>query len=191
MLGVKLEYGFWIFQDSQYVRVLNFQVYTGFTYFCKYDRVLNIRPDAVMEGFWILQVSQYARVLNFQVFTGFTYFCKYDRVLNISPDAVMEGLWIFQVSKYTKFLHMQVVHKVLNMPEYGWIIPEKKLFWLWQSSAFALSKFHRVLNMPLVLNMPGLRLWQIVNMRGLHRVLNIPEYTWICLNNASKWLNMP
>ena len=31
--------------------VLNFQGYTGFSYFHKYDRVLNIRRDAVIEGF--------------------------------------------------------------------------------------------------------------------------------------------
>ena len=26
---------------------------------------------------------------------------------------------MFQDSKYIRFLHMQVLHKVLNMPEYG------------------------------------------------------------------------
>ena len=47
--------GFWIFQDYQYVRVLNF---------CKYKRVLNMHQDAIMEGFWILQDSKYARFLH-------------------------------------------------------------------------------------------------------------------------------
>ena len=172
--------GFWISRFTQglpiFVNMIGFWIYVRMqlwkgSEYCRFPS---------MPGFWISRFSQ-----------GLPIFVNMIGVLNIRPDAVMEGLWIFQVSKYTKFLHMQVLHKVLNMPEYGWIIPEKKLFWLWQSSAFALSKFHRVLNMPLVLNMPGLRLWQIVNMRGLHRVLNIPEYTWICLNNASKCLNMP
>ena len=35
----------------KYVRVLNFQGYTGFNYFHKYDRVLNMGQDAIMEGF--------------------------------------------------------------------------------------------------------------------------------------------
>ena len=39
-------------------------------------------------------------------------------------NAITEGLWIFQDSEYAKFLHMQALHKILNMPEYGWIIPE-------------------------------------------------------------------
>ena len=36
-------------------------------------------------------------------------------------DAIMEGFWILQDSEYARFLRMQAVHKVLNMPEYGWI----------------------------------------------------------------------
>ena len=39
-------------------------------------------------------------------------------------DAIMEGFWIFQDSKYARFLQMQVLHKVLNMPEYGWKMSE-------------------------------------------------------------------
>ena len=63
----------------------------------------------------------------------------------------------------------------MNMAEYA----------LWQGSEYAWSKFHRVLNKPQVLNMPGFRIWQ-----SLQRVLNVPEYAlisqyaWICLNNT-------
>ena len=39
----------------EYARVLNFQGYTGYTYFHKYDSVLNMRPGGIMEGFWIFQ----------------------------------------------------------------------------------------------------------------------------------------
>ena len=42
---------FGIFHNCQYASVLNSQGYTGFTYFRKYDRVLNRRQDAIMEGF--------------------------------------------------------------------------------------------------------------------------------------------
>ena len=38
-------------------------------------------------------------------------------------DAIMEGFWILKDSEYARFLRMQVLQKVLNMPEYGWIIP--------------------------------------------------------------------
>ena len=56
---------------------------------------------------------------------------KYVRVLNIrkslviwpSSEYALEGFWIFQDSEYTKFLRLQVLQKVLNMPEYGWIMP--------------------------------------------------------------------
>ena len=35
-----------------------------------------------------------------------------------------------------------------------------KLFWLWQGSEYVLSNFRMVLNMTLVLDMPGFRIWQ-------------------------------
>ena len=35
------------------------------------------------------------------------------------PEAIMEGFWLFQDSEYAAFLCVQVLHKVLNMPEYG------------------------------------------------------------------------
>ena len=37
-----------IIPDCQYARVLNFQGYTGFKYFRKYDRVLSWRRNAIM-----------------------------------------------------------------------------------------------------------------------------------------------
>ena len=43
--------GFLIFQDLKYARVLNFQGYTGFTYFRKYYSALNMCRAAIMEGF--------------------------------------------------------------------------------------------------------------------------------------------
>ena len=69
----------------------------------KYVRVLNI--CCVFSLIW--QGSQYA--------SG----CNYERVLNIPG---------FRASR---FLRMEALHKVSNMPEYGWIMP-----------------YGRVLNMP-------------------------------------------
>ena len=56
----------WIFQDCQNASVLNFQGYTRFNYFRKYDMVLNICRDASVEGFWIFQFSKYAKFLHMQ-----------------------------------------------------------------------------------------------------------------------------
>ena len=44
---------------------------------------------------------------------------------------------------------------------------------------YAWSTFHRVLNKPAVLSMPGLSICQI---RGYVRVTKDAEYAWICLN---------
>ena len=124
------------------------------------------------------------RVLNMSEFWIFVNFRKYDRVLNMCRDIIMEGFWIFQDSKYVKFLHMQALHKVLNVPEYRWVIT-----------------YGRLLNMPgqrstvPVLNQPGLRiwtrLWRSEGYKGCWICLNKSEYAlimshyeWICLNNA-------
>ena len=48
---------------------------------------------------------------------------KYDRVLNMRRDAIMEGFRIFQDSEYARFLRMQASDKLLNIAEYGWIMP--------------------------------------------------------------------
>ena len=60
-----------------------------------------------------VQDVQYASVLYFHGYTGFTYFLKYDRVLKMRRNTIMEA-----------WLQMQTLHKVLNMPEYGWMMPE-------------------------------------------------------------------
>ena len=52
----------------------------------------------------------------------FVNFRKNDRVLNIGRNAIMEGFWIFQDSEYAMFMR-KVLHKVLNMPQYSWIMP--------------------------------------------------------------------
>ena len=38
-------------------------------------------------------------------------------------DSIMEEFWMFQDSKYARFLRMQALHKVVNMPDYSWIMP--------------------------------------------------------------------
>ena len=58
---------------------------------------------------------------------------------------------------------------------------------LWQSSGYVRSTFHRALNKPPVLNMPGLRIWQDCEWA---RVTKGAEYAWISLNNVSGWVEM-
>ena len=58
--------GFWIFQDCQYPMVLNFEGYSGFSYFHSYDKVLSMRQNIIMEGFWIFQDFKYASFLQMQ-----------------------------------------------------------------------------------------------------------------------------
>ena len=53
--------------NCQYAWVLNFQVYTGFTNFCKYGKVLNMHWDAIMEGLSIFQDFEYVRFLYVQI----------------------------------------------------------------------------------------------------------------------------
>ena len=62
-------------------------------------------------------------VLNMSEFWVFVNFRKYDRVLKMRQDTIMEGFGIFQDSEYARFLSIQVLHKILNMPEYDWIMP--------------------------------------------------------------------
>ena len=93
--------GVWIFYDCQYARVLNFQDYTGFTYFRKYDKVLNMRWNAIIERFWIFQASTYARFLHMQAphkvlnMPEYTWInCSNNaRLLNI-PGQSFKGFWI-------------------------------------------------------------------------------------------------
>ena len=145
-----------------------------------------------MSDFWVLHNCQYARILNFWGYTWCFFFWKYIEVLNTCQDAIMEGFWIFQDFKFARFLHIQVLCKFLNMPDFGWIMPEFKLFWLWQRSEYAWSKFHKVLSLPPVLNMPGFGIWQgcELNMWG-YTSCWISQNALIMLNNVSVYLNMP
>ena len=104
----------------------------------------------------------------------------------------MERFWIFQDSKYVRFLHVQALHKVLYMPEYGWITPEQ--------TVVTLTRFWiclvKVLNMLPVLKMTELGIWQRcdyarvtqgacwIYLNNPEYVLIMPQYAWIWLNNA-------
>ena len=63
--------GFWLFQACQYAGVLNFQGYTGFTYFRNYDKIWIDDEMQLWEG------SECSRIPNttyFCIFKGYTGF---------------------------------------------------------------------------------------------------------------------
>ena len=99
--------------------------------------------------------SEFARFLSmpwFWIYQGREYApgSEYARVLN-KPE-----FWISQGSEYTKVLNTRLV---LNLPVF-WI---RVWFWIYQSSEYTSgSEFARVLNMS-----------------GLHRVLNMSDYVWL------------
>ena len=117
------------------------------------------------------------RVLNMSKLWIFVNIRKYVRVLNLCLYIIKEVFWIFQDCKYVRFLNMQALHKVLDMPEYGWIMPYGR-----------------------VLNMPGPR-WQCfkltyssnyVRAQNMARLLISEGYKgcWICLNKSEYALIM-
>ena len=126
------------------------------------SRVIQGWPIFVnISGSWVFQDCYYTQASEFPGLHKFAYFRKYDGSKYVSAW-IKEGFWIFQKSEYVRFLHMQALKFWISL---------KKLFWLWQHHEFDWSKFHRVLNMLLVLNMPEPRICQSPN-------------AWISLNMA-------
>ena len=157
-----------------------------------------------MSGLLIFHGCQYVRALNFQDYTGFSNFHKHDTVLNMHWDAITEWFWIFQDSEYARFLHMQELHKVVNMPGYGQIIPERTVLTMaelwtclvkvsqefWISSG---SKYARTRKMArLWIREAYTMCWICLN--RCEYALIIPQHAWACLNKAEyAWIciNIP
>ena len=117
--------------------VLNLQGYTGFTYFRKYDRVLSMHWDAIMEGceyFWICQVSANVKVTQDSEYAWMWLIndrinCSHNgRVLN-TPGQSFRGFWmslmlnrpvlgIWQGCEYAKVTQdAEYAWRSLNMPQ--------------------------------------------------------------------------
>ena len=69
-----------LWEGSEYVLGLNMSEYLIFVNFSKYDRVLDMHRDAIMEELSIIQDFQYASFLNMYVL---------HKVLNMSEDSWM------------------------------------------------------------------------------------------------------
>ena len=100
--------GFWIFEDFQYARALNFQGYTRLTYLGNYDRVLNRRPDAIMEEFWIIQHSKYARFLHVQALQKVLKMSEYCWIMPEQTILTVAGFWICWVNVSQGFEYFSV-----------------------------------------------------------------------------------
>ena len=104
---------------GSWIWVLNISDIWIFVNFRRYDRVLNMRCDSVIEGFWILQSFEYVRFLhNATVAQGseYAWIMSYGRVLNM-PGQRSQGFKYPSGSEYGKVVNMGGLHRVLNMPE--------------------------------------------------------------------------
>ena len=115
-----------------------------------------------MTEFWIL--------VNFRKYTEYTSGCNYGRVLDVP------GFRLCQASAY-----MQALHKVLNMPEYDWIIPQGRALNM-PGQPFMGSKYATARNMA--------RLWLCEDYTGRFKSekpeypLIMSQYAWTCFYNA-------
>ena len=108
------------------------KVIIAFNYFCAALYLKSLRRFWMCARFWLFQSSEYSKndkMPNFQGYKGLTWFYKYVRVLNIPELSVCPKFWISRVTQgllifvnMTGF--MQKLWKLLNMPEFGWIMPE-------------------------------------------------------------------
>ena len=111
---------FWIFQDCHYAK--NFQVYKGFTYFHKYDRVLSMRWDAIMEDTWIFQDSEYPRFLD-MLNNAWTNGSDCDRVCWVWLVKALQDFGYASDSKYARDQIWQGCKyaRITQSTEYAWI----------------------------------------------------------------------
>ena len=109
-------------------QVLNMSEVWLFANFHKFDRVLNMRQDAIMERMWIFQNSAYDRFLQIQMlhkFLNMPEYCwimPYARVLNMSDQpftVFLPNIWIYiyQGLEYGKDVNTWGLRRVLNMHE--------------------------------------------------------------------------
>ena len=98
---------------------------------------------------------------------------KYVRVLNIPALSICPG------SEFPGLHRVYLIWKIWEGSEYACICFDE-LFWIWQGSEYSWPMFHKVLNMPLVLNMPVLGIiWQG---HEYARTTQCAEYDKISLN---------
>ena len=103
-------------------------------------------------------------------------------------DSIMEGLWMFWNCEYARFLHMPASQKILNMPEFDWIMSYGRVlnmssktftgFWIGSGSKYAWNQ-----NMAKLWMCKGYTgCWICLNESGY--ALMTSQYAWIYFNNA-------
>ena len=114
--------GFWIFQEFQYARVLNLKVYTMLTYFCKYEKVLNIPGMSVCPGFLISMVTQgvtiFANIAGFQICAEMQLWkgSEYSRILNIPGFCKCKQYIKFWICLNNAWIDYSDYGRVMNVP---------------------------------------------------------------------------
>ena len=64
-------------------RVLNMSEFWIFVIFRKYDRILNMCQDAIMEGFWVFQDSEGSEYFRIPQGSEYAWIMPYGRVRNM------------------------------------------------------------------------------------------------------------
>ena len=95
-----------------------------------------------------------------------------------------------QLSPWTIFAKHFIVD-VWQDSEYASDFEYARVLNIWGLWIFQVCEYARVLNMLLILNIIGSENTTVLNMPGLYRVLNMPEYAWIIPGYAWLCLNVP
>ena len=140
--------------------------------------------------------------------------CAYiNMILNMPPVLNMLKFWIWRSSEYWRVLNMRALHSVLNMAKF-WIWEGSQYASVTQRSEYARIWFVRVPNISscrsshqrcsvkkLFLEFSqnsqentcarvSTEYDRVLNIKELHRVLNMPQCGWICLSGRLVCLKM-
>ena len=101
------------------------------------------------------------------------YYCLISLIITI----ITEYAWMFPNKQDSDYAYGPKYHKTLNMTK----------FWIWQGSQYpSVSRRSEYARICLAWQsseyITGSECASILNMKQLYRVLNMPQYGWICLN---------
>ena len=166
--------------------------------------VLNLPVLLIWLWFWICQSSEYTRGLNIPGFwickaSEYTKVTQTSECVWISLDNSRICLVMFEYARMLStnstlfrsvLLRLQfAIFKNIVQKRICIIFAKRSIAYVWQGCQYAWdSEYTRVLNMPLVLNMPG---FCICQGSEYARVLDIPRF-WICqVSEYVRVLNIP
>ena len=150
-----------IFLNMSEYALTEFWIYLGFLMSTCWD------IEAYSEPGQRSKTECFGKIIMFLTIFAKNTMLNFERVLNICSVLKMSEFWIFVIFRKYEFWMCVGVHlwkgyeycRIPLMPGlYICTSGTRLLIWLnnalWQGSEYACSTFHRVLNKPLVLNMP-------------------------------------